>query len=435
MTRTSSLEGLLATKLHPPPLQTTFIPRPRLLSRFLEGQHKKLTLISAPAGFGKTTLVSEWLHQTQLPTAWLSLDENDNDLTRFLSYIIAALQKSAPGFAEDILQQLRSPQHPTTDILLTDLLNAISELSQQHALVLDDYHTLDHPDIDRTVAFLLDYLPQQLRLVIATREDPQFPLSRLRVQGQLTELRVADLRFQPKEAANFLQEITGLQLSEEEISALDARTEGWIAGLQLAALSMQGRDDINGFIRAFAGNNRYIVDYLLEEVLQRQPEEIRHFLMQTSILDRLCPPLCSAVSEQPQSTKLLEALERGNLFLIPLDDRRYWFRYHHLFADVLQAHALKEQPKQIPQWHQRASQWYAEQGMHEQAIRHAFAAKDFELAAVLLEKAWPDMDGEFQSNPWQDLAEKLPLRFFRRRPVLTTNYAWALLNRGEMEKG
>ena len=274
-----------------------------------------MTLISAPVGYGKTTLVSEWVACCERPVAWLSLDEGDSDPTRFLTYLVAALQTIAANIGEGVLDVLQSPQLPPTESILTGLLNEIAAFPNNFTLVLDDYHVIDSKPVDNALTFLLEHLPPQMHLVIATREDPNLPLARLRARGQLTELRAADLRFTPTEAAEFLNQVMGLNLSAEDIAALETRTEGWIAGLQLAALSMRGREDVHGFIKAFAGDNRYIVDYLVEEVLQRQPEHIRSFLLQTSILDWLSGPLCDAVTGQAEGKVLLETLERGNLFV------------------------------------------------------------------------------------------------------------------------
>ncbi len=312
---------ILATKLYVPPPRPNAVLRPRLTERLDEGLHRKLTLISAPAGFGKTTLLGEWVAGCERPAAWLSLDEGDSDPTRFLAYLVAALQTIAPNIGEGVLGTLQSPQPPPTESILTALLNEIATVQDDLVLVLDDYHVIDATPVDDALAFLLEHLPPQMHLVIATREDPHLPLARLRARGQLAELRAADLRFTPSEAAEFLKGVMGLSLSAEDIAALEARTEGWIAGLQLAALSMRGREDVAGFIRAFAGDNRYVVDYLVEEVLQRQPERVRSFLLQTSILERLSGPLCDAVTGQERGRGMLEALERGNLFVVPLDDR------------------------------------------------------------------------------------------------------------------
>src|SRR5881392_2441255 len=352
---------ILATKLYLPRLRPNVVSRPRLLERLNEGLHRKLTLIAAPAGFGKTTLVSAWVEGIERPrarTAWLSLDEGDNDPARFLAYLVAALQTIAAHIGEGLLGVLQSPQPPPTESILTALLNEITTLPDNFVLVLDDYHVIDAKPVDQALAYLVEHLPPQMHLVIATREDPDLPLARLRARGHLTELRATDLRFTASEAAGFLTQVMGLNLSTEDIAALEDRTEGWIAGLQLAALSMQGHQDTPGFIRAFAGDNRYIVDYLVEEVLQRQPESVRSFLLQTAILDRLHGPLCDAVTGQEEGNALLQALERGNFFIVPLDDKRQWYRYHHLFAEVLSAHLLAEQPDQVATLHRRASAWY-----------------------------------------------------------------------------
>src|SRR5215213_4512467 len=309
--------AILATKLYIPSARPKVVFRPRLIDRLNEGHppgHAPgITLISAPAGFGKTTLVSEWVAGCGRPVAWLSLDEGDNDPTRFLFYLVTALQTVAMTMGNEVLEMLQSPQPPPPESILTSLLNEITTLPDHFVLVLDDYHVIDARPVDHALTFLIDHQPPQMHLVIATREDPQLPLARLRARGQLTELRAADLRFTPSEAAEFLGGVMSLNLSEEDVAALETRTEGWIAGLQLAALSMQGREDVSGFIRAFAGDNRYIVDYLVGEVLQRQPERIRSFLLQTSILDRLNVPLCDAVTGQQDGRGMLEALERGNL--------------------------------------------------------------------------------------------------------------------------
>ena len=428
---------ILATKLFIPPPRPKAVLRPRLIERLNEGLNGKLTLISAPAGFGKTTLVSEWIAglggSWARATAWLALDEGDNDPTRFLTYFVAALQTIAANVGDGVLGVLHSPQPPPTEAILTTLINEITTIQDNFILVLDDYHAIDATAVDQTLAFLLEHLPPQMHLLITTREDPQLPLARLRARGQMTELRAADLRFTPSEAAGFLNQVMDLDLSAEEVTALETRTEGWIAGLQLAALSMRGRKDVAQFVRAFAGDNRYIVDYLVEEVLQRQPERVRNFLLQTSILDRLSGHLCDAVTGQNGGIVLLDALERSNLFIVPLDDKRQWFRYHHLFAEVLAAYALQEQPAQVPILHQRASAWYADNGLPADAIRHALAAKDFARAAELVELAWPAMDGRFQAATWLGWAKALPDELIRVRPVLSVAYAWAFLNGGELE--
>ncbi|HQU58354.1 MAG TPA: adenylate/guanylate cyclase domain-containing protein, partial [Saprospiraceae bacterium] len=426
----------LATKLFLPPPRPKAVRRPRLTDRLNEGlPHGKLTLISAAAGFGKTTLASEWAAVCERPIAWLSLDERDSELNRFLAYLVAALQAVAEDIGEAVLGMLQSPQPPSAESALTALLNEITTIPNDFILVLDDYHLVDSKPVDDALSFLLDHLPPQMHLIITTREDPQLPLSRLRVRGQLTELRAADLRFTPAEAAGFLNQVMGLNLSEEDVAALEARTEGWIAGLQMAALSIQGRADTNSFIQAFTGSHRFVLDYLVEEVLQRQPEQVRSFLLQTAILGRLCGPLCDAVTGQEDSSRMLDALERGNLFVLPLDGQRQWYRYHHLFAEVLQAHSKEQQADQLPGLHLRASEWYEHNGAPADAIYHALAAKNFDRAAGLIELAWPSMDANFQSATWLSWVKAIPDELVRHRPVLSVAYAWAVLNDGELEAG
>ena len=424
---------ILATKLYIPRPRPNVVSRPHLLERLNEGLHRKLTLIAAPAGFGKTTLVSEWVAFIERPTAWLSLDEGENDPTRFLMYLVAALQTIAPTIGEGVVGVLQSPQPPPTESILTALLNEITTLPDQFVLVLDDYHVIDTKAVDQAVTFLLEYLPPQMHLVIATREDPQLPLARLRARSHLTEVRAADLRFTASEASEFLSQVMGLSLSAEDIAALEDHTEGWIAGLQLAALSMQGRQDVHGFIQAFAGDDRYIVDYLVEEVLQRQPAPVRSFLLQTSILDRLSGSLCDAVTGQKEGNARLEALERGNFFVVPLDDKRHWYRYHHLFAEVLSVHLMAEQPDQVATLHRRASAWYEQHGSVADAIRHALAAEDFGRAADLVEMAIPAMARSRQEARVLGWLKALPYELVRARPVLSVHYAGALLLNGELE--
>jgi len=393
----------------------------------------KLTLISAPAGFGKTTLVSEWLATCGHPVAWLSLDEGDNDPARFLTYLIAALQTVAPETGKSVLAILETPQPSPTETILISLLNEITAIVDDFILVLDDYHVIDSKPVDEALTFLLEHLPPQMHLVIATREDPPLPLARLRAHSQLTELRAADLRFTSAEAAEFLNQVMSLNLSAEDIAALETRTEGWIAGLQLAALSMQGREDSASFIQAFTGSHRFVLDYLAEEVLQRQPEPIRKFLLQTSILDRFCAALCNAVTERQDGKEILDILERSNLFLIPLDDQRQWYRYHRLFADVLQTHLIEVQPDHIATLHSHAGVWYEQNGLRHDAIRHALSARDFARAADLIELAFPAMSRERQYATllgWQKL---LPDEVVRVRPVLSYECAFSSMSCGENE--
>ena len=340
-------------------------------------------------------------------SAWLSLDQRDNDPALFWTYLVTALQRAAPGVGASALSLLQSPQ-PQIEAVLATLLNDLGAVSGDVVLVLDDYHLIDARDVQDGMAFLLEHLPPQIHLVIAGRADPALPLALLRGRGDLVEIRAADLRFTPDEAAAYLNGVMGLVLTAQDVAALEARTEGWIAALQLAALSMQGRDDPAAFIAGFAGDDRYIVDYLAEEVLQRQPEPIQDFLLQTSILDRLSGPLCDAVTGQTGGKAKLAELERGNLFLVPLDDRRRWYRYHQLFADVLQAHLLDEQPDRVPDLHRRASVWYEQNGESAEAIRHALAAEDFARAADLVELAIPETRRHRQEATLRGWLEALP---------------------------
>ncbi|MFZ0533309.1 MAG: hypothetical protein WAM09_09020, partial [Anaerolineales bacterium] len=332
-----------------------------------------------------------------------------------------------------VLAILQSPQLPSIESILIALLNEITTIPDNFVLVLDDYHAIDAKPVDEAFTFLLKHLPPQMHLVIATREDPHLPLARLRARGQLTELRATDLRFTSSEAGEFINQVMGLTLSTEEIAALEIRTEGWIAGLQLAALSMQGREDITSFIQAFTGSHRFVLDYLVEEVLQHQSEQIRNFLLQTAILDRVCAPLCNAITEREDGKEMLDGLERSNLFLIPLDDKRQWYRYHHLFADVLQTHLMEAQPDRVATLHLRASAWYEQNGLRSDAIRHALAAEDFERAAGLIELAWSAMNLGYQSSTWLGWVKTLPEGLVHARPVLTVWYAYALSGSGEME--
>jgi LuxR family maltose regulon positive regulatory protein len=424
---------ILATKLYLPRLRLNVVSRPHLIERLNEGLHRKLTLISAPAGFGKTTLVSEWVEGIERPTAWLSLDEGENDPARFLAYLVAALQTIAAKIGEEVLGVLQSPQPPPPEAILTALLNEITTLPDNFVLVLDDYHVIDTKAVDIALTYLVEHLPPQMHLVIATREDPQLPLARLRARSHLTELRAADLRFTTSEAAAFLNQVMGLSLSAADIAALEGHTEGWIAGLQLAALSLQGHQDVPGFIRAFAGDHRYIVDYLVEEVLQGLPEPVRCFLLQTSILDQLSGPLCDAVTGQEEGKARLEALERGNFFVVPLDDKRHWYRYHHLFAEVLSAHVMAEQPDQVSTLHRHASEWYEHNGLADNAIRHALEAFDFKRAAGLIERAVPAMRRRRLETTVLGWLQALPSELFHCRPVLSVHYAGTLLLSGVLE--
>ena len=410
------------------------VRRPRLIERLNQGLHGKLTLISAPAGFGKTTLVSEWITDCEGQVAWLSLDEGDSDPTRFLVYLIAALQTIAPDIGKSIEGLLQAPQAPPIESLLTALLNEIMTISGDFVLILDDYHILDNQSIDSGVAFLIEHLPPQMHLVITTREDPQLPLARLRVRGQLTEIRAADLRFTPAEAAGFLNQVMNLELSADDVAALEARTEGWIAGLQLAALSMQGQKDISHFIQSFTGTHHFVLDYLVEEVLHQQSEDIQAFLLYTSILDRMCGPLCDAVLQDDaySGQQILEAIQQANLFLVPLDNERRWYRYHHLFGDLLRQRLHQRiTSDEVNALHIRASQWYEENGFEVEAFQHAAAANDVERAERLIEGTGVPLYFRGVARPVLNWLESLPTDVLDARPSLWVTYASALTVTGQ----
>lgn len=430
---------LLETKLFIPRPRPGLVSRPRLVARLHQATAAKLTLVSAPAGFGKTTLLSEWLANAEAekpPTAWLALDQNDNEPALFWSYVVAALQTVRPEFdqGQSTLALLRSLQPLPVESALSRILNELGSLEQDLVLVLDDYHLITTQSIHQGVAFLLDHLPSEVHLVIAGRVDPPLPLSRLRGRAEMAELRAADLRFNADESAAFLNEVMGLRLSASDVAALESRTEGWITGLQLAALSVRGSDDVGAFIRTFTGDDRYIIDYLVEEVLQHQSGDVRCFLLKTSILHRMSGPLCNAVTGEETGQAMLETLERANLFVVPLDDKRRWYRYHQLFADVLQARSLEEQPDQVPALHQRASDWFARNGQLTEAIHHALAAADIERVATLVELvARATIRKSNQSARLLEWLRLVPDNLIRVRPVLSTYYAFGLLGMGDME--
>ena len=458
---------LLQTKFYVPPPRPELVSRPHLIERLNAGLGRKLTLISAPAGFGKTTLVSEWIQalddaSSPIHIAWLSLDESDNDLNRFLVYVIAALQtmearhESVGNIAKGALSALQSPQPPPVKTILTTAINEISAIPNRVILILDDYHLIETQPVHDALAFLITHLPPNLHLVIATREDPPLSLARLRARGQLTELRAADLRFTSSEASTFLNQMMGLDLSAEDVAALESRTEGWIAGLQLAALalrgsiSMQGRSDAHAFAESFTGSHRYVLDYLIEEVLGQQPESIQVFMLQTAILERLNGSLCDAVrfglAETPNRSRgearskgeahsdgaasafgtaqhqngqaILEMLERANLFIVPLDEERRWYRYHHLFADLLRQRLRQMHSEQLPELHRRASVWYGQNGFIHEAIEHSLRAKDFEHAARLIEERIDTLWGRGENNKLRHWLDSLPENVLFAKPYI-----------------
>lgn len=426
------VDSLLETKLYVPGARPGLLGRSRLIEALQRGAEARLTLVSAPAGSGKTTLLADWTSSSgRHKPAWLSLDASDNQSETFWRYLIAALRTISP-VGEEALALLEDPQSPTEQAL-TELLNDLNAIPDDILLILDDYHLIDSPQIHAEMTFLVDHLPGNVHLVIATRADPVLSLPRFRARGDLVEIRAADLSFNRDEADTYLNEVMGLTLTDTEVGVLEERTEGWIAALQLAALSMRGRDDVAGFIETFAGSDRYIVDYLVEEVLGLQPPSVRDFLLQTSVLDRLTGPLCDEVTGQRDGTTTLETLERANLFTVPLDDRRQWYRYHHLFADVLRARLLFEQPDHVRELHRRASTWFERNGYRAEAVEHALAGEEFEWAADLIELALPGLRRNRQETTMREWLDAIPDDLYENRPVLAVGYVASRLVHGEVE--
>jgi LuxR family maltose regulon positive regulatory protein len=418
---------LVETKFFLPRAREGFVARPRLDGVLGWSQRGRLTLVSAPAGFGKTTLLASWLAQgtETRQLAWVALDESDREAERFWTYVLTALDRAAPGTGAAGLSMLATGQ--PIEVALVAVLNELSVLPEDIDLVLDDYHLAESPAIQPGMTFLLDRLPPQVRLVISTRADPALPLARFRARGELTEIRAADLRFTPDEINTFLVDAAGLDLDPMDVAALGARTEGWIASLQLAAVSLRGRADPAHFITGFTGDDRYVMDYLVEEVLTHEPTEIREFLTATSILSRLTGPLCDAVTGGGRCGQVLESLERRNLFVVALDDQRRWYRYHHLFGDVLRSHLLAEQPDQASELHRRASRWYADAGETEDAVRHALAAGEVASAADLIELAIPELRRLRRESLIRRWVDELPGEVVGNRPVLAAGFIGALM--------
>ncbi len=426
-------EILLQTKLFAPPLRPSLIPRPHLIQRLNAGLHGKLTLVSAPPGFGKTTLVSSWLQQCERPSTWLSLDKDDNEPTRFLTYLMAALQKIDEGVGKTAVSHLQSPQPPPPETLLALVINDLAALAESVLLVLEDYHVIHNLDIHKALAFMLGNLPPQLHLVVTSREDPPLPLYRLRSSGHMTGIYAHDLRFSSDEAAAFLQQTMKVVLVPEDVAALAQRAEGWVAGLQLAALSLQGLPNAHQFVTDFAGDDRYIADYLLNEVLGRQPTHIQEFLLQTAVFERFCPSLCDAILESPpnHAQAILTYLDEANLFIIPLDNKREWYRYHHLFSDFLRLRVRNDLPDKIAVLHQRAAAWYEENGLLAEAIENALSGQDFQRAGRLIEKnGLVTIFGHAQWNKFLGWLESMPAEMIQARPQLNLQFAWALFSTG-----
>jgi LuxR family transcriptional regulator, maltose regulon positive regulatory protein len=434
-------EPLLKTKLSAPQLRARLVHRPRLLGLMVEGAARALTLICAPAGYGKTTFLTDWiagLNRGEAPgrpaVGWVALDEEDNNPVRFLRYLVAAIENAAAYTCGESRAMLNAFPPPPLKSIMAGLINELTELPGPICLVLDDYQFISAAAIHAGLVFFLDRLPPALHLIIATRSDPPLPLARLRARNQLTEIRAEHLRFTSGEAAAFLNQVMNLSLTSEAVSALEARTEGWIAGLQMAALSMQGRSDYAPFVQAFSGSHRYILDYLADEVLNHQSEEVQHFLILTSILDRLCASLCGAVAEETETLarEKLDYLDRANLYLIALDDERCWYRFHHLFADLLRARLKQSQPDLISRLHGRASEWYAQKGLYTEAIQHAFLAGDYERAADLIELHGPPLWTASDPSLLM-LASRLPAGMLRTRPKLGIYQAWLWIAQGQAQ--
>jgi LuxR family transcriptional regulator, maltose regulon positive regulatory protein len=429
------VDALVQTKLMLPRPRRALVPRARLSDALHRGWDAALVLVSAPAGFGKTTLLAAALQErvdedpNGTSVAWVSLDARDGDAARFWTYALQALDVASPGCAAAALSQLEGGHDLLADVI-TSLINELSVRPDDVTLVLDDYHLADTPDVGETLSFLLDHRPPQLHLVISTRADPALPLPRLRARGELVEIRASNLRFTTDEAETYLNTVHDLGLSASDVEALESRTEGWVAALQLAALSLHGHDDSAAFIATFAGDDRFVVDYLVDEVLDQQPADLRRFLLDTSILDRLSGALCDAVTAGTGGRGFLETLERRNLLLIPLDDQRRWYRYHHLFADVLLSRLLAERREDVPGLHRRASGWYEQAGHLEPAVRHAFAAGDVDLAADLIEVAGPDLRRHRAEGTLRSWLSQLPPDVLAQRPVLANDFIGALMATG-----
>jgi LuxR family maltose regulon positive regulatory protein len=428
----SQRDVLLATKLHIPRPRHGFVVRPRLLERLAGGMTCELVLVCTPAGFGKTTLLAHWARGGR-PVAWLSLDEADNDPVRFWRHVAAALDGARPGVASPVTGLLQGQQSASFQAVAATLVNQLADSVEEVVLVLDDYHLIQAQSVHQSLGFLLEHLPASLRLVVASRADPPLPLARLRARGQLAELRERDLRFTPEEAAELLRTAVGAELPKDAVAALGDRTEGWVAGLQLAALSLQGHADPAGFVEGFSGTHRFVLDYLTQEVLDRQPEPLRTFLLETSVLERLSGPLCDAVTGRSDSQQLLEQVERANLFLVPLDEVRRWWRYHHLFADLLRARLHQEQPERVPALHEAAAAWSEQHGLVDDAVRYALAAGDAVWAARLIERHFDDLLRRNEDATLHRWLQALPAEVVRSRPRLCLAQAlWAWIG-GRLE--
>lgn len=422
------MESLLQTKLHIPQPNTRIVIRAQLLAGMDEALARgaKLTLVSAPVGYGKSTLVSSWLSTTDCPAAWLSLDAEDNEPVRFWTYVISAIQTIQSEFGQAEINLLRKAQTPSIESVLRNLINQFTKVSKKIILVLDDYHLIKSRDLHSGVNYFLDHLPPQIHLVLITREDPPLPLPQMRAKGQMVELRARDLHFTMEECAQFLNQMMGLNLKPEEITALELRTEGWVVGLQMAALSLRELDDSVGFIEAFAGDNRYVADYLISEVLERQPKQIRDFLLKTASVDRFTPSLCNALMDDEafQSGRIIEQIEANGLFIMPLDHVRQWYRYHQLFADLLRYRLRQDDPSKLAELNRTASHWFHQHGLIEEAVKYALIGEDHDHVAELIETTGLAMIGRSQLVPLKNWIEALPENIVHTHPYLSVLLVW-----------
>jgi LuxR family maltose regulon positive regulatory protein len=424
---------ILRTKLFIPPTRKELVHRQRLLNRLSQGMERKLTLVSGPAGFGKTTLLSTWVTELQHPVGWISLDGADNDWNRFVTFLIQGLQTISDGIANDIIEMFSSAKSQESDAIITYLINQIAEIQTPFWLVLDDYHVITAGNIHELMQVILENQPSQMHLVISTRSDPPWPMARWRARGEMAEIRTQDLRFSLDEAALFLNETKGLGLSQQYVKQLEARTEGWAAGLQMAALSLQNREDVSGFIQIFTGSHRFVFDYLLDEVFQGLSPEIQDFLLKTSILDRMCAQLCDHIRGASDSQRILGQLEQMNLFVIPLDDHRCWYRYHHLFVELIQQISRQQLSEQVPELHRKAREWYQQNGLISEAIHHGTVEGNMDQVAELIEK---NLITTLEHRDWFALTrwiETLPANIIQSRPWLNVAYAIVRLSTGSTE--
>jgi LuxR family transcriptional regulator, maltose regulon positive regulatory protein len=426
---------MLLTKLHIPSAGNNTVHRPELIEKLNTGLSRKLILISAPAGFGKTTVVSDWIEQNKIPTAWFSIDKADNDPVEFLNYIIAGIQSIHSTFGQSTITLLNSPSKPSIQSIVSLLINDILHIKMNFLLILDDFHLITNRDILELVTFLLEHIPDNIHIVFLTRSDPALSISKLRSQHQLLEIRTSDLSFSANDISTLFNKKLKVKLSVEDAYSLETKTEGWIAGLQLTALSMKGREDVSGFIQELKGDNRYIMDYLMEEVLKIQTDDIKEFLLQTSILEQMSAPLCNAILNRNDSQLLLELLEKNNMFVIPLDTERTWFRYHHLFAGLLKQRLQLSYEEHIIELHNKACNWFEQQKMFDFAIRHAIAIQNHERSLQLIGSVVEEMWEKGHHVAILNYGSLVPEELIKKNANFCLYYAWVLINSGQVQKG